>query len=39
VYLRADRSVAYGRVVEVTGIHRRSGLDRIGLITERVWPE
>jgi biopolymer transport protein TolR len=34
VQLRADRSVAYGRVVEVMGIAHNAGLNRIGFIAE-----
>ena len=34
VQLRADRSVAYGRVAEVIGIVHQGGLTRIGFVTE-----
>ncbi len=34
VQLRADRSVAYGRVAEVIGLVHQGGLTRIGFVTE-----
>jgi biopolymer transport protein TolR len=34
VFLRADRSVPYGFVVEVMAAVRRSGIVRIGMVTE-----
>jgi biopolymer transport protein ExbD/biopolymer transport protein TolR len=34
VQLRADRSVAYGRVAEVIGIVQKAGLTRIGFVAE-----
>jgi biopolymer transport protein TolR len=34
VFLRADRSVPYGFVVEVMAAIRRSGIVRIGMVTE-----
>ena len=34
VFLRADRSVPYGFVVEVMSEIRRAGVDRLGMITE-----
>ncbi|MEO8080831.1 MAG: biopolymer transporter ExbD [Caldimonas sp.] len=34
VQLRADRSVAYGRVAELIGIVQKAGLTRIGFIAE-----
>ncbi|MCX7981862.1 MAG: ExbD/TolR family protein [Syntrophales bacterium] len=34
VFLRADRSVPYGFVVEVMAEVRKSGIDRLGMITE-----
>jgi biopolymer transport protein TolR len=34
VQLRADRSVPYGRVVELMGIANKAGLSRIGFVTE-----
>jgi biopolymer transport protein TolR len=34
VQLRADRTVPYGRVVELMGIANKAGLSRIGFVTE-----
>jgi biopolymer transport protein TolR len=34
VYLRADRSVPYGYVVEVMAAVRKAGVDKLGMITE-----
>jgi biopolymer transport protein TolR len=34
VFLRADRNVPYGVVVEVMAAVRRSGIKRIGMVTE-----
>ncbi|MEY4758429.1 MAG: hypothetical protein RJA34_3327 [Pseudomonadota bacterium] len=34
VQLRADRSVAYGRIVEVMGSAQQAGLTRIGFVAE-----
>ena len=34
VQLRADQSVAYGRVVEVMGAAQKAGLNRIGFVAE-----
>ena len=34
VQLRADRSVAYGRVAELIGIVQKAGLTRIGFVAE-----
>jgi biopolymer transport protein TolR len=34
VYLRADRSVPYGFVVEVMAEVRKAGVDKLGMITE-----
>ena len=36
VYLRADRNVMYGRVVEVMAAVRRAGVVRLGMVTE-AW--
>jgi biopolymer transport protein ExbD/biopolymer transport protein TolR len=36
VQLRADKGVAYGRVAEVIGIVQKTGLNRIGFVTEPV---
>jgi biopolymer transport protein TolR len=34
VYLRADRNVPYGFVVEVMAEVRKAGVDKLGMITE-----
>jgi biopolymer transport protein TolR len=34
VYMRADRNVPYGFVVEVMAEIRRAGVDKLGMITE-----
>jgi len=34
VQLRADRTVPYGKVVELMGIANKAGLSRIGFVTE-----
>lgn len=36
VYLRADRDVPYGIVVSVMDLLKRSGIDRLGMVTEPV---
>ncbi len=36
IQLRADRSVPYGRVVEVMGLAHQAGLQRIGFVAEPV---
>ena len=33
-YLRADRNTPYGAVVQVMDIVKRSGIDRLGMVTE-----
>ena len=40
VQLRADQSIAYGRVVEVMGLAQQAGLSRIGFVAEapRIAP-
>lgn len=38
VHLRADRSVPYGRVVEVMGAAQQAGLSRIGFVAEPKAP-
>jgi len=35
IYLKADTAVAYGRVVDIVNQCRKSGVDRIGLMTEK----
>jgi biopolymer transport protein TolR len=36
IYLRADETLSYGRVVEVVDGCRRAGVDRIGLVAEKT---
>ena len=36
VYLRADKNVMYGRVVEVMAAVRRAGVVRLGMVTEAL---
>ena len=36
VQLRADRGVAYGRIVEVMGAAQKAGLSRIGFVADNV---
>lgn len=38
VYLRADRSAPYGAVVQVMDVVKRSGIDRLGMVTEAAEP-
>jgi biopolymer transport protein TolR len=35
IYLKADNAVAYGRVVQIVDQCRKSGVERIGLMTEK----
>jgi len=35
MFLKADQSVAYGRVVQVVNQCRKSGVERIGLMAEK----
>ena len=35
VYLKGDRDVPYGRVIEVLDILHRGGIERVGMVTER----
>ncbi len=35
IYLKADTAVSYGRVVQIVNECRRSGVERIGLMTEK----
>ena len=35
IFLKADTSLAYGRVVEIVNGCRRSGVERIGLMAEK----
>ncbi len=39
VFLRADRNVPYGAVVEVMSICKNAGISRIGMITQPVTKE
>jgi len=34
VQLRADQTIAYGRVVEVMGLAQQAGLSRIGFVAQ-----
>jgi biopolymer transport protein TolR len=34
VYLRADKDAPYGAVVQVMDVVKRSGIDRLGMVTE-----
>jgi biopolymer transport protein TolR len=34
LYLRADRDVPYGAVVEVMDAVKRAGIDRLGMVTQ-----
>lgn len=36
LYLRADRDVPYGAVVEVMDAVKRAGIDRLGMVTQPV---
>jgi len=38
VFLKGDRDVAYGRVVEVLDTLRRGGIVQVGMVTERIDP-
>jgi biopolymer transport protein TolR len=41
VQLRADKTVPYGRIVEVMGVAQQAGLNRIGFMADSnppVWP-
>jgi biopolymer transport protein ExbD len=35
MYLKADTAVLYGRVVEIVNECRKTGVERIGLMTEK----
>lgn len=39
VYLRADKTVPYGRVVEVMDALKGAGVETVGLVTETAEPE
>ena len=36
IYLRADREVNYGLVVSVMDLIKRSGIDKLGIVTEPI---
>lgn len=38
MFLRADSSVAYGRVVQLVNLVRKSGVERVGLMAEKEAP-
>lgn len=39
VFLKGDRDLPYGKVIEVLDILHRGGITQIGLVTEGTWPE
>jgi biopolymer transport protein TolR len=39
VYLRADKNVPYGKVVEVMAVARTAGVKRLGMVTESLKDE
>jgi biopolymer transport protein TolR len=39
VFLKGDRNVPYGRVVEVLDILYRGGITRVGMVTEQIQEE
>lgn len=39
VYLRADREVPYGTVVQVMDLIKRAGIDKLGIVTEPLQKE
>jgi biopolymer transport protein TolR len=39
VYLRADKNVPYGKVVEVMAAARNAGVKRLGMVTESLTDE
>lgn len=39
LYLRADRDVAYGTVVQVMDMIKRAGIDKLGIVTEPLPKE
>jgi biopolymer transport protein ExbD len=36
MFLRADQALAYGKVVRIVNECRSAGVDRVGLMTEKV---
>jgi biopolymer transport protein TolR len=39
VFLKGDRDVAYGRVIDVLDTLQRGGIQHVGMVTERPVPE
>ncbi|HLG23145.1 MAG TPA: biopolymer transporter ExbD [Candidatus Manganitrophaceae bacterium] len=39
LYLRADREVPYGTVVQVMDLIKRAGIDKLGIVTEPIPKE
>jgi biopolymer transport protein TolR len=39
VYLRADKEVSYGKVVEVMAVIRNAGIQKLGMVTEPLREE
>ncbi len=39
VFLKGDRDVLYGRVVEVLDLLRRGGISQVGMVTDRPDPD
>ena len=39
LYLRADRDVPYGVVVQVMDGVKKAGIEKIGMVTEPIGPE
>jgi biopolymer transport protein TolR len=39
LYLRADRDVSYGTVVQVMDLIKRAGIDKLGIVTEPLPKE
>jgi len=39
VYIQADESVPYGLVAKIMGLVRRSGVDKLGLVTDPLAAE
>ena len=39
LYLRADRDVAYGAVIQVMDLIKRAGIDKLGIVTEPLPKE
>jgi biopolymer transport protein TolR len=38
VFLKADQAVAYGMVVRVMDVVKKAGIDRLGMVTEPLFP-